>query len=139
MAEPLGIVSSIIAIAGLTVKSLSYVKSVHDAGKDIQDYNREASHFAELLTSLAARVAQSGGQSGEPWFASVQTLYRGPIQQYQTALERFKEKVAPGTGFCEKVIQRIAWKFVKDDVKEILERMERLKSLIVIALQEDHL
>lgn len=139
MAEPLGIASSIIAISGLTVKSLSYVKFVHDAGKDIQDYNREAPHFAGLLTSLAAHVAQSGGQNGEAWFESVQTLYRGPIRQYETALERFKEKVAPGNGLREKVVQRIAWKFVKDDVKEVLERMERLKSLIIIALQEDHL
>lgn len=139
MAETLGVVSGIIAVADLTYTVLGYLKSVHDAGKDIQDYNREAPHFAELLTSLAVHVAQSGGQNGDPWFESVQTLQRGPMQQYQTAVERFKEKVTPGTGFREKITQRITWKFVKEDIKEILAKMERLKSLIVIALQKDHL
>lgn len=139
MAETLGVVSGIIAVADLTYTVLGYLKSVHDAGKDIQDYNCEAPNFAELLTSLALHVAQSGGQNGEPWFESVQSLQRGPMQQYQTAIETFKEKVAPGTGLREKLTQRITWKFVKDDVKEILEKMERLKSLIVIALQKDHL
>lgn len=139
MAETLGVVSSIIAIADLSYKLLHYFKAVHDSGKEIQEYNREAPHFAELLTSLAAHVAQSSGQNGDSWFESVRTLQRGPMQQYQTALEEFKEKVEPGTGLREKLTQRIAWKFVKDDVKEILERMQRLKSLIIIALQEDHL
>lgn len=139
MAETLGVVSGIIAVADLTYTVLGYLKSVHDAGKDIQDYNREAPNFAELLTSLAVHVAQSGGQNGDSWFQSVQTLQRGPMQQYQTAVETFKEKVTHGTGFREKIIQRITWKFVKEDVKEILAKMERLKSLIVIALQKDHL
>lgn len=139
MAETLGVVSGIIAVAELTCTVLSYLKSVHDAGKDIQDYNREAPIFAELLTSLAVHVAQSDGQNGDPWFESVQILQRGPMQQYQTAVETFKEKVAPGTGLREKFTQRLTWKFVKDDVKEILEMMERLKSFIVISLQKDHL
>lgn len=139
MAETLGVVSGIIAVADLTYTVLRYLKSAHDAGKEIQDYNREAPNFAELLTSLAVHVTQSGGQNGDPWFESVQTLQRGPMQQYQTAVETFKEKVAPRTGFRENFTQRMTWKFVKDDVKEILEKMERLKSLVVIALQKDHL
>lgn len=139
MAETLGVVSGIIAVADLTYRVLGYLKSIHDAGKNIQDYHREAPIFAELLTSLAAHVAQSGGENSDPWFESVQTLQRGPMQQYQRAVETFKEKVAPGAGLFEKHTQRLTWKFVKDDVKEILEKMERLKSLIVIALQKDHL
>lgn len=123
MAETLGVVSGIIAVADLTYKVLGYLKSVCDAGKDIQDYNHEAPTFAELLTSLAVHVAQSGGQDGDPWFESVQILQRGPMQQYQVAVETFKEKVAPGTGLREKFTQRLTWKFVKDDVKEILEKM----------------
>lgn len=139
MAETLGVVSGIIAVADLTYRVLGYLKSIHDAGKNIQDYNREAPIFAELLTSLAAHVAQSGGENGNPWFESVQTLQRGPMQQYQSAVKTFKDQVTPGTGLCEKYTQRLTWKFVKDDVKEILEKMERLKSLIVIALQKDQL
>lgn len=139
MAETLGVVSGIIAVADLTYTVLGYLKSVHDAGKDIQDYNREAPNFAELLTSLAVHVARSGGQNGDPWFESVQTLQRGPMQQYQAAVETFKKKVAPRTGLHEKFTQHLTWKFVKHEVKEILEKMERLKSLIIIALQQDHL
>lgn len=139
MAETLGVVSGIIAVADLTYTVLGYLKSVHDAEKEIEDYNREAPNFAELLTSLAVHVARSGGQNGDPWFESVQTLQRGLMQQYQAAVETFKEKVAPGTGLREKFTQRLTWKFVKHDVKEILEKMERLESLITIALQKDHL
>lgn len=139
MAETLGVVSGIIALAELTYTVLGYLKSVHGAAKDIQDYNREAPIFAELLTSLALHVARSDGQNGDPWFESVQILQRGPMQQYQTALEMFKEKVAPGTRLREKITQSLTWKFVKSDVQEILEKMERLKSFIMISLEKDHL
>lgn len=139
MAETLGVVSGIIAVADLTYRTLGYLKRIHVAEKEVLDYNREAPNFAELLTSLAAHVARSGGENGDPWFESVQTLQRGPMQQYQSAIETLREKVDPGTGLRKKFNQRITWKFVKDEVKEILEKMGRLNCLIVIALQNDHL
>jgi hypothetical protein len=39
----------------------------------------------------------------------------------------------------QKVVQALKWKFDKEEVKSILDRMERLKVLVVIALGMDHL
>jgi len=39
----------------------------------------------------------------------------------------------------QKVKRRLLWKFRKEEVASILARMERLKSLVNIALEMDHL
>ncbi len=39
----------------------------------------------------------------------------------------------------QKVKRRLLWKFSKEEVAGILARMERLKSLVSIALEMDHL
>lgn len=139
MAEILGVVSGIIAVADLTYKVLGYLKTVHHAEKEIKDYNREAPILTELLTSLAAHVMQNSGHNVDPWFESIQTLQHGPMQQYQVALDEFKAKVLPVKGLRDKITQQMTWKFVKDDLKDILAKMERLKTLIAISLQKDHL
>lgn len=139
MAEILGVVASVIAITQLSNDIVRYLQNVHDAGQDAMDYSREVPSFAALLNSLNAHITQKGIQDGDEWFDSVRALQRGPMQQYQAALEAFKAKVAPRAGFREKVAQHLRWQFIKDDVKDILAKMERLKNFVGIALQMDHL
>jgi predicted transcriptional regulator len=53
-------------------------------------------------------------------------------------LEQLQSRVDVGNG-AQKIKRRLVWKFSKAEVAGILARMERLKTLVSIALQMDHL
>lgn len=137
--EAVGAASSIAALVELTFKIIVYMKDVHDAGEDIEDYNREAPNLVGLLTNLRARIEQRVDGNRDPWFESIHKLQHGPMEQYRTALELFAREIAPAAGFGKQVVQRMKWPLIKDNVKDILAKTERLKGLIIIALQMDHL
>jgi hypothetical protein len=52
-------------------------------------------------------------------------------------LEQLKNKISSGHGL-KKMAKTLWWKYIKEDAKGILVRIERLKSLVQIALQMDY-
>ncbi len=104
----------------------------------------------KLLTDTA--------QPNDPWLVTVQRL-SGPVVQLTALLEDLKKefKLAP-SGTTEKVIKpgtskvksqllgkvkevkhRLSWKFKKESVEDALKKIERIKSLMIVAVQHDHL
>src|SRR5271163_1213899 len=131
-------VASIIAVLQLTGAVIGYLNDVKDAPKECQQYTIEASNIQNLLINLRYRLEQ--GQAGDPWFTAVRALNieNGPLDQYKQALEQLRSRVEIQDG-VQKVKRRLLWKFSKEEVASILARMERLKSLMNIALGMDHL
>jgi hypothetical protein len=61
----------------------------------------------------------------------------GPLDQYNKALEILLPKI---TGHSlRKVGQVLTWKFSKEEVIALLSQIERIKSLVQIALEMDHM
>jgi len=79
-------------------------------------------------------------QTGDPWFTAIRALNveNGPLDQYKQALEQLRSRIDVGNG-PQNIKRRLVWKFSKAEVAAILVRMERLKSLVSIALENDHL
>jgi hypothetical protein len=136
--DPLSVTASVIAILQLTNEVVKYLNDVKDAPKECQQCATEASNLQNLLIQLLAHATQR--HSGDPWFTAVQDLNaaNGPLDQYREALERFRAKTIVENG-AQKLKQRLAWKFSKAEVASIVSRIERLKSLVVIALELDSL
>ena len=132
------VLSSVIAILQLSGKVLEYLNDVKNASKDREKCAVEASNLYCLLLSLRSRLEE--GSSNEPWYNAVRALgvENGPLDQYKQALEQLQAKLAR-EGRMKGVGESLAWKFVKNDVASILARMERLKTLVQVALQMDHL
>ena len=64
----------------------------------------------------------------------------GPIDQYRSALEQLQSKlISTATSGLKKIGSALIWKFSKEEMNNILARIERLKSLTQIALEMDHL
>ena len=63
-------------------------------------------------------------------------MENGPLDQLQQALMRMVAKIEPADGIM-KIGKQLKWKFEKTEVDEILSRIERLKSLINLALAND--
>jgi hypothetical protein len=61
-----------------------------------------------------------------------------PLEQFNVALLQLQRKITSGSGL-QKAGHALIWKFSKEEVEGILLRTERLKSLIQMALETDHL
>jgi hypothetical protein len=136
--DGLSAAASIVAVLQLTGVVIGYLNDVKNAPKECQQCTIEASNIQSLLINLRYRLEQ--GRTGDPWFTAVRTLdvENGPLDQYKQALEQLQSKVDVGSG-AKKMGRQLVWKFSKAEAAGILARMERLKSLVSIALEMDHL
>jgi hypothetical protein len=136
--DPLSVTASVVAVLQLTTEVIQYLADVKDAPKECQQCVIEVSSLLNLLISLRYRAEHA--QIGDPWFEQLLKLNieDGPLDQYKQALEQLYSRVENRDGVRE-VKRRLLWKFSRKEVATILARMERLKSLVSIALEMDHM
>jgi hypothetical protein len=139
--DGLSVAASIVAILQLTHMVIGYLNDVKDASTDRARCALEASNLYNLLVTLKFRLE---GRPNNPWHVAVRDLgiKDGPLDQYKHALEQLQTKITSGSGSgsgIKKIGNTLWWKFSKEEVTSILSRMERLKTLVQIALEMDHL
>ncbi|PSN59250.1 hypothetical protein BS50DRAFT_658884 [Corynespora cassiicola Philippines] len=136
--DPLSVTASIIAVLQLSAKVLGYLNDVKDAPKDRAQCAIEISNLYNLLFNLRVRIEE--GDPLKPWYTSIRALAieNGPLDQFKQALETLKAKITDGIRLG-KAGQALVWKFKKQEVDGFLGQTERLKSLVGIALELDHL
>jgi hypothetical protein len=136
--DPLSGTASIIAVLQLSAKVLGYLNDVKDASKDRVKCAIEASNAHNLLTNLRFRLEE--GIADAPWYTAVRALgvKNGPLDQFQQALEALQTHMTDGSRL-QQAGKALVWKFKKEEIAGIVVRIERLKTLVGIALQMDHL
>ena len=134
----LSITASVIAIVQLTGTVIGYLHDVKDAPKDCKVVKVEVANLYSLLIRLQCHLEQDDVNS--PWYTAVRALNAsgGPFDQYLQSLQQLESKIA-GDGRAHKFRRALVWIFSKEAVASILGRIERLKALIAIALEMDHL
>jgi hypothetical protein len=139
MADALGVTASIIALLQLSGVVIGYLKDLKDASKDCQNILLEIGNTRCLLQVLNDLITGSHTQPSYLAAARSLAVLHGPLDQFRSALERLSEKIiTPANGFA-KAAKVLTWSLKKDEVKELLSTIERLKSLFSLALQNDHL
>jgi hypothetical protein len=138
MADPLSISASIIAILQLTGTVVQYISDVKSAPQDRQRILDELVSVTGVLYHLKGLAERP--QSDGPGALTVKSLDgpKGPLDQFKIALERLAAKLAPSHG-VQKFGKKITWPFQKAEIKEILDLIERQKSLFNMALNNDHM
>lgn len=133
-----GLAASIVQLIDATATAVKHLNDVKDAPKDRAMLAREATSLLAVLTDLRYRVEEA--KSTEPWFASLRALGKegGPLSQFHEAIERLAMKLKPETGL-RKFGKALVWTLDKNDIQYILSQIERLKTLVIYALQNDHL
>jgi hypothetical protein len=133
MADPLSVSASIVALLQVTRSVINYLKDVHDAPRDRIDFLVEMSGLEGLLDALRCRVQEA--KSGDPWLAELRPLgiKSGPLDQFNSDLKRMASKLEPLTGLKE-IKRRLAWTYDKVEIKDILSKIERVKTLNTFAL-----
>ena len=136
--DPLSVTASIIAILKLSSEVIGYLTNVKDASRERVTCAVEVSNLHSLLLNLRLHLEE--GNVNTPWYNAVRALEakNGPLDQFKQALETLQTKMSDG-GRLKKAGDSLVWKFKKQEVDTILGRIERLKTLVEIALQRDHL
>lgn len=122
--------SVVVRIIGTIRLTSDIVTCLHDAKGLPMDHTQceiELSHVSNLLSALNYHIHEQAS-SNEPWNLQVKALVDGPVDQYTSTLQQLKLKLTSTT-----------WESSKEEVSSVLSKVKRLKSLIEIALQKDHL
>ncbi|ORY04774.1 hypothetical protein BCR34DRAFT_591111 [Clohesyomyces aquaticus] len=121
----------------LSAKVLGYLNDVKDASKGRTQCAIEISNLHSLLYTLHDRIENR--DSTQPWHITVQDLAvkNGPLDQFKQALETLQSKITE-EGRLNRVGKALVWNFEKEEIASILDRIERLKSLVEIVLRMDH-
>lgn len=137
MAETLGIVASIIAVVQLTGKltsiSYGYIGGVKRAGKDLGELLRELGALSGVFIALQHYI------DANPQSAPLQRLNdpNGPLRECTKELEELILKLEPRDGW-KGVADNLRWPLKEKDTSQYISRLERHKSLFILALQMDH-
>jgi hypothetical protein len=136
--DPLSVTASIIAVLQLSNKVLRYLYDVKDASRDRTQCTVEILNLCSLLYKLRDHAEEA--DATQPWYTAVYGIaaQNGPLDQFKQALETLQAKMTDG-GRLKKVGEALLWNFKKEETAGILARIERLKTLVEVALQMDHL
>lgn len=136
--DPLSITLGITTLLALAKEVVFFVKEAKDASDERKKFVRETSSLNGMLNTLVDFVNEED-PSG-PWLHAISELLvrNGPIDQFSLGLRQLRIKVTPASGL-RKLGEALVWKQIKDDVKNLLSQLERLKTLVGIALELDHM
>ncbi|KAH0541723.1 hypothetical protein FGG08_003815 [Glutinoglossum americanum] len=130
--------ASIVQLIDATTKVIKYLNDVKDAPKDRARLARETTSLLALLTDLRYKVEEANPT--DPWFNGVFSLgvEGGPLEQFDETIKELVKKLKPGTGI-KKFNKILLWTLDKNEISETLTKIERLKTLVGLALQNDQL
>jgi hypothetical protein len=134
--DPLSLSASIAGLMQLTASMISYLCDVNNAPKERITFSSEISGLHNLLLLLQNRLKASN--STDPWFSSIRTLgiQHGPLDRFRSDLQKLATKLGDESTLRE-LGRRLTWKFDKAEIKDILLHIERIKSLVSLALTDD--
>ncbi|KAJ7576469.1 ankyrin repeat-containing domain protein [Mycena floridula] len=126
--EAVGFGGTVFALAEVASAVFQYVKNIKEGPSNRADLQRSLAGLPGLLASLNAQFDSSG----------VPMMPDGPFDQLLKILRKVESKLHPGATHMEKVIQMLKWKLDKAEVTELMEKVERVKTFIMLAIQNDH-
>jgi hypothetical protein len=135
MADPLSVIITILQLTGCVVK---YLSDLRDASTACNRILVEISSIAGFLSTLKRLVDEA--ESGEVWLATVASLNEpnGPLAQFESALTRVRTRLEPVVGL-RRAGRAIVWPFSKGEVTDILNTIERQKTIFILAMEDDHM
>ena len=142
MANPLSVTTSIIAVLQLSSTVLRYLVDVKDASVDRKSLIREISSTCGILSTLNETV-DDARVFDETWSTTIRLLedLDGPLSVLTTTLQQLAitlKGLALATGI-KKTANSLRWPFKQSEVEKILRVIERQKSTLSLALENDYI
>lgn len=134
--DPISFAASVAALTGVTLKTIQYLFDVKNAPNERQALTREVTDLLQMLFSLSNQVEEP--QQSHAWNESLKLLATeySAFDQLRDALEKLAKKLKSRKGI-KKIAHDLAWTLDKRECEEALKKIERVKSRISLALQND--
>lgn len=148
MADISGIILTCLGLSFEVASTIyNYAKDVHDAKQDIQSLSNEL--FA-LIGVLERMKMQQGHQEqlssatlvdNRKAFARKenQPIIRQVLQQTIEFLQDLHARLVPPKSRFQARLQKLKWPFKEGETKRHLERLERVKSYLILSLMTDEM
>lgn len=130
--EAVGFAASIYNLLELSERVITYIKDARGANEERKTLINELASTKVVLSELESKA------DTDEWRPTMEALMtkNGPRDQFKSVLERLGKKLdADG----RRVVKSLTWHFAKEEIKEILSQIERVKSLFVLALENQHM
>ena len=136
-ASAVGLVASIATLIEVAFKTCKYLNDVKEAPKQRAALGREVSSLLPLLMDLQYKVEESGDE--QHWLVRLGELNgeERPLYQLRDALGTLSKKLevsASRNGF----VKSLRWPLERKEADQNLSLIERIKSRISLAMQQDH-
>ncbi|KAJ7290078.1 ankyrin repeat-containing domain protein [Mycena rebaudengoi] len=135
--EAIGLLASIVQLVEAIRPVFEYVKDVRDGPAQRAEIVANVAALTALLGVLETQSAVIRTNAG-PLFTAIQGL-TAPLDELRDLLERLGRKVQDPKTAGQKLKGRLTWTLDKADVRELLFKVERVKTLVTLAIQNDHL
>ncbi|KAL8716709.1 MAG: hypothetical protein Q9181_008396, partial [Wetmoreana brouardii] len=136
--DPLSVSASIVALLQLTGTVINYLSDIRDGPAELQRIRSEVSSISVILITLQDQADRA--KQNDPFCSTLGLLTgsNGPFEQFRDASERLASKLAPVEGL-RKFGKAVIWPFEKEELRQILQTIERQKALFSLAQQNDHI
>jgi hypothetical protein len=133
--DGLSAAASLIALLQISNSIIQYLAEIGGSSMERLQLLMELSNTTMLLTMLKDAPRDTG--STEAWNSTMKRL-QGPLDQFQKLLEKLAARLAPNHGI-KKLGRAVLWPFHKDELKDIFSSLERYKTLLGLAMHNDHM
>jgi len=133
MAEPVGFAASIITLVDLTNKVFEYMNDAYRSTKERDKIFHEVTGTQEVLRQLQAKA------NSDKWADTMKVLAtpQGPLYCLESSLKSLVRGLKPSDSRLETFGKAMIWPFEKREYQYIVSSLERSKSLLILALQND--
>lgn len=136
--DAVGFAASIVSLIQGASALLEYIKDVKDGASERAELRLGVSALPGLLTSLNAQFDNTPPNTAWATATSSLAVADGPFAQLSTLVQKVESKLKIPPTRIGQLQQKLKWTLDKTDVAELLTKVERVKSLIMLALQNDH-
>jgi len=132
--EGIGLAASISNLLELSKNVIECMKDVYEATQEKQMLVQEVIGTRDVLAKLDRYSKE------DKWKQTFEALTRrqGTIEQLSNVFKRMEAKLKPPRGKWSKAANALIWPFAKGEVAILLTRIERMKTLLNLALQNEH-
>lgn len=132
--DPLGATASIVSLLQLAGAVIKYLSTLKDASNDIKALVLELCTVRGLLSTIKDLVTE------DSMLHESLSGHNGLFSQIESSLQSLASKVEPtSTITAHSFVQKLRWPLRKEEVKDALASIERQKTLLSLALQNDQL